>query len=133
MMEEGPTFRRVETIETGGDGAEAKRLGIHYANNELWRRDVEPDPARQLTGDINMLLCRMLNHYACPRCQYRWSDRWPGEVDNDCPQCGARHVDTYLTEEVMMEFDDRYLAFALRCHIDGFTDQNPRKTLVSIR
>lgn len=32
------------------------------------------------------------NHYVCPRCDNRWADTWPCQVDDDCPQCGARHI-----------------------------------------
>jgi hypothetical protein len=36
-------------------------------------------------------LC-ILNHYRCLECQHFWDDRWDGEVEDDCPGCGERHI-----------------------------------------
>jgi DNA-directed RNA polymerase subunit RPC12/RpoP len=31
------------------------------------------------------------NSYTCYRCGHEWDDVWNCEVDDDCPECGARH------------------------------------------
>lgn len=33
-----------------------------------------------------------LNHYECLRCGTEWSDSWSCQVDDDCPNCGLRHI-----------------------------------------
>jgi predicted RNA-binding Zn-ribbon protein involved in translation (DUF1610 family) len=43
-----------------------------------------------------------LNHYECPRCDYAWSDAWSCQVDDDCPNCGLRHI----SPESSCESDD---------------------------
>jgi len=35
---------------------------------------------------------KFLNHYTCPKCNYYWEDAWDQVVEDDCPQCGFRHV-----------------------------------------
>jgi predicted nucleic acid-binding Zn-ribbon protein len=32
------------------------------------------------------------NHYTCARCGHEWSDEWSCMCDDDCPECGARHM-----------------------------------------
>jgi len=51
-------------------------------------RDSEGDP-----------MC-FLNHYRCDRCGGEWSDIYSCLVDDDCPECGARHWSPYKTEDV---------------------------------
>ena len=33
-----------------------------------------------------------LNYYLCARCETPWTDEWSCMCDDDCPQCGARHM-----------------------------------------
>jgi predicted RNA-binding Zn-ribbon protein involved in translation (DUF1610 family) len=33
-----------------------------------------------------------INYYTCPRCSFQWSDRWTAMCDDDCPNCGLRHI-----------------------------------------
>ena len=33
-----------------------------------------------------------INHYTCPRCKHQWDDRWTATCDDDCPECGLRHI-----------------------------------------
>ena len=44
------------------------------------------------------------NHYRCGRCGSEWTDEWSCMCDDDCRQCGARHMSPYnsgdLTEIV---------------------------------
>jgi hypothetical protein len=32
------------------------------------------------------------NHYACPVCKTEWNDTWSCACDDDCPNCGKRHI-----------------------------------------
>ena len=41
-----------------------------------------------------------LNHYECARCHTRWSDEWSCMCDDDCPQCGARHMSPRDSDEL---------------------------------
>lgn len=36
-----------------------------------------------------------LNHYECPRCSCTWDDAWSCTCDDDCPECGMRHISPY--------------------------------------
>jgi len=35
------------------------------------------------------------NFYHCPRCDYAWVDEWDCTCDDDCPECGNRHITPY--------------------------------------
>jgi hypothetical protein len=41
-----------------------------------------------------------LNHYECARCHTRWTDEWSCMCDDDCPQCGARHMSPCDAEDL---------------------------------
>jgi hypothetical protein len=49
----------------------------------------------------------LLNKYRCARCNRAWEDEWSAACDDDCPRCGARHIEPYdsvdLTEIVEEE------------------------------
>jgi hypothetical protein len=40
------------------------------------------------------------NYYRCVGCCYEWEDVWSATCDDDCPQCGARHMSPYESEDV---------------------------------
>ncbi len=40
-----------------------------------------------------------LNHYRCPTCGNEWADTWSAMVDDDCPQCGTRHISPRKSED----------------------------------
>ena len=40
------------------------------------------------------------NFYRCPRCGHEWEDCWDCQCDDDCPECGCRHVSPYESEEI---------------------------------
>jgi hypothetical protein len=40
-----------------------------------------------------------LNHYKCPECEHEWSGEWDCQVDDDCPNCGTRHISPTRSEE----------------------------------
>jgi len=43
---------------------------------------------------------RFRNHYKCPSCQHSWEDAWDSMVDDDCPECGYRHVSPYQSDDI---------------------------------
>jgi hypothetical protein len=54
------------------------------------------------------------NHYACERCEHEWSDEWSSACDDDCPNCGARHMSPYESDnltEIVEERDGKFVAF----------------------
>lgn len=42
---------------------------------------------------------RFLNHYKCPNCSSEWSVKWECQVDDECGECGTRHVSPYASED----------------------------------
>ena len=42
---------------------------------------------------------RFLNHYKCPNCSSEWSDEWECQVDDECGECGTRHISPYASED----------------------------------
>lgn len=40
------------------------------------------------------------NFYHCYECDHEWTDDWDAMPDDDCPNCGARHVSPYKTEDI---------------------------------
>src|ERR1700722_19202551 len=41
------------------------------------------------------------NFFHCARCGHHWSDVWSAQCDDDCPECGARHMSPYKSEDVV--------------------------------
>jgi predicted nucleic acid-binding Zn-ribbon protein len=39
------------------------------------------------------------NFYRCNECGHRWSDVWSATCDDDCPQCGARYMSPYRSDD----------------------------------
>ena len=64
-------------------------------------------------------MARFINHYRCPNCQLpafqrlvrlkcwnwifpvpdEWADEWDCTCDDDCPECGFRHVSPVESED----------------------------------
>lgn len=40
-----------------------------------------------------------INHYQCPECNYFWQDEWTAQCDDECPNCGKRHISPFYSEE----------------------------------
>ena len=40
------------------------------------------------------------NHYECDDCGHVWSDDWSAQCDDDCPECGARHMSPFKSEDL---------------------------------
>lgn len=43
---------------------------------------------------------RYLNHYQCDGCGHEWADVYSCAVDDDCPECGGRHMSPVKTEDL---------------------------------
>jgi len=39
------------------------------------------------------------NFYRCYECGHEWTDVWSATCDDDCSQCGARHMSPYKSED----------------------------------
>lgn len=46
---------------------------------------------------------RFTNRYECPRCGYTWSDEWDCACDDDCGECGLRHISPVESEDIEEE------------------------------
>src|ERR1700693_2504268 len=48
------------------------------------------------------------NYYRCAHCSYEWADEWSDMVDDDCRDCGARHMSPYESDDLteVSERDD---------------------------
>lgn len=42
---------------------------------------------------------QFINFYWCPRCNHDWEDAYSCMVDDDCPECGYRHISPYKSED----------------------------------
>ena len=52
------------------------------------------------------------NYYKCARCDYEWPDEWSCMCEDDCPDCGARHMTPYDSDdltEVISEQDGKFI------------------------
>lgn len=38
--------------------------------------------------------------YHCPACGHDWQDEWECACDDDCPNCGERHIEASDWEEI---------------------------------
>jgi predicted nucleic acid-binding Zn-ribbon protein len=43
---------------------------------------------------------RFLNHYRCEECGEEWTDEWSCQCDDSCPECGARDMSPYQSDEI---------------------------------
>ena len=41
-----------------------------------------------------------LNYYECPECENVWEDQWDCQVDDDCSECGCRHISPSNSTEI---------------------------------
>ena len=39
------------------------------------------------------------NHYRCPRCGHVWQDTWTAQCDDDCGECGTRHITPFFSDD----------------------------------
>lgn len=43
------------------------------------------------------------NYYKCPQCGYKWEDDWDCQPDDDCPNCGERHITPYKSKDILYD------------------------------
>ena len=48
-----------------------------------------------------------LNHYECDRCGGDWTDEWSCTCDDDCPDCGARHMSPSESDDLTHVIEQR--------------------------
>ena len=41
-----------------------------------------------------------LNYYECPECENIWEDQYDCQVDDDCSECGCRHISLSDSTEI---------------------------------
>lgn len=41
---------------------------------------------------------KITNHYFCPECKNEWLDQSDSETDDDCPECGQRHISPWKSK-----------------------------------
>ena len=63
----------------------------------------DPEQNPELDDKVQM---RWRNLYRCPRCKHEWDDCWDCQCDDDCPECGCRHVSPYESEEIEQSSQD---------------------------
>ena len=54
-----------------------------------------------------------LNYYTCDRCGDDWTDEWSCTCDDDCPNCGARHMSPDESDDlthVVEQRGDKFVA-----------------------
>jgi len=44
-----------------------------------------------------------INYYRCPQCGATWCDEWSAMCDDDCPECGTRHISPYKSDDAQPE------------------------------
>jgi DNA-directed RNA polymerase subunit RPC12/RpoP len=63
------------------------------------------------------------NHYACARCEREWSDEWSSICDDDCPNCGARHMSPYENDDLTEIVEERAGKFIALRSSDSADDE----------
>jgi DNA-directed RNA polymerase subunit RPC12/RpoP len=43
---------------------------------------------------------RFLNYYRCEECSHEWADEWSCQSGDECPECGARDITPYKSEDL---------------------------------
>lgn len=42
--------------------------------------------------------CNIFNQYTCPVCAMEWSSFWSCACNDQCPECGNKDIEPYLSE-----------------------------------
>lgn len=53
------------------------------------------------------------NHYVCARCGWFWTDEWSCTCDDDCPECGARHMSPVESDDLTLVIRKRGAMFVV--------------------
>lgn len=71
-----------------------------------WQYEIEDhDTLDEPEAETSEAIVIFRNHYKCYRCGHEWTDEYDAQPDDDCPECGARHVSPYKSEELSREVD----------------------------
>jgi len=63
---------------------------------------------------------RFINYYECAECGYEWEDEYECEVDDDCSDCGARHMSPVRTED-HPEYDPQEVFVVIKMYEGNFS------------
>jgi hypothetical protein len=55
-----------------------------------------------------------LNYYLCERCDSTWGDEWSCMCDDDCPQCGARHMSPFKSDDLTTIIESKKNLFVVQ-------------------
>lgn len=55
---------------------------------------LDADEYHRLSENVSFV-----NQYQCPECGYTWTDTWSATSDDDCPECGKRHISPYASKD----------------------------------
>jgi hypothetical protein len=77
-------------------------MTCQHKSNEDCMFCVECGQCREDLDDNDMCpdCLKFTNHYKCPRCGHEWTDQWSCTCDDDCPECGCRHISPHHSEDV---------------------------------
>jgi hypothetical protein len=53
------------------------------------------------------------NHYTCADCGAKWADEWSCMCDDDCPDCGARHMSPEESDDLTEVIEPHGAEFAV--------------------
>jgi len=69
---------------------------------ELWppRQTIDHEAAEQKRDEPEQAThSGFRNFYRCINCQHEWQSIWQHQVDDDCPNCGERHISPYKSDD----------------------------------
>lgn len=46
-----------------------------------------------------------INYYTCPECDCEWEDEYECWVDDDCPECGMRHISPHSYDDANHDYE----------------------------
>jgi len=55
------------------------------------------------------------NHYRCARCGSTWQDEWSAMCEDDCADCGARHMAPRASEDLTKVVEQDGTEFVVLC------------------
>ncbi len=71
-----------------------------------------------------------INHYLCERCQNKWEDEWSAMCEDDCPRCGARHMEPYDSTDLTLVIEKDEGGFIVLKSLDVAEDAPAYKILI---
>lgn len=91
LWHEPAAIRLIEVDGESSEDDECRKCGESSGNGEGWDG---------LCGSCaNREEQEFLNYYRCPQCGFKWEDVWTATCDDDCSNCGCRHISPYKSED----------------------------------